>query len=335
MGMFSCPVDIPSWNLASHRLQCVEPNYYHCLTNENDGATEQCLSRVWIQKEMCPEYNSEAGRIDATACLSEGCPNSTFWSNEVYKFSMCLDRYKLTSTHSFQSMTTTEADLQSPTTLIVIIVACLVLLIFIISAVICVVLRRKKHKSACNNQNTEEGTCTPLNDADMKTMVNIEENKKIYSRERDLAMIKTREKAMKPYEAETESMQLIMNDKEEKENYTAIDFNISRVWVIVSNSNIKTAAKLQTISQKHSDSELSYIGIQRNWKVDLPLKKVIIFRSDYFSTLDEITKDLDELYEYLQTQQKLCLVFEITQEKWRILRKEDKLMQLAKVIRIS
>ncbi|XP_061177720.1 uncharacterized protein LOC133186502 [Saccostrea echinata] len=148
MGVFNCPLDVTSWNLASQRLQCVVPNYYHCLLNENDHATEQCLSRVWIQKDMCPEYNSKAGRIDATACISDGCPNKTFWSNKVYEFSLCLDRTGMTSTVSFQSTATTEADLQGSTTLTIIIAAVvfIVLLITIILAVICIVLKRRKHE---------------------------------------------------------------------------------------------------------------------------------------------------------------------------------------------
>lgn len=40
------------WNKASASLQCQEPNYYHCLRNENGILTQQCLQRVWIQNGM-------------------------------------------------------------------------------------------------------------------------------------------------------------------------------------------------------------------------------------------------------------------------------------------
>lgn len=40
------------WNKASASLQCQEPNFYHCLRNENGILTQQCLQRVWIQNGM-------------------------------------------------------------------------------------------------------------------------------------------------------------------------------------------------------------------------------------------------------------------------------------------
>lgn len=40
------------WNKASASMQCQEPNYYHCLRNENGILTQQCLQRVWIQNGM-------------------------------------------------------------------------------------------------------------------------------------------------------------------------------------------------------------------------------------------------------------------------------------------
>uniref|UniRef100_K1QIE6 Uncharacterized protein n=1 Tax=Magallana gigas TaxID=29159 RepID=K1QIE6_MAGGI len=40
------------WDTASQRLQCVDPNSYHCLRTEDGGETEQCLGKVWIQESM-------------------------------------------------------------------------------------------------------------------------------------------------------------------------------------------------------------------------------------------------------------------------------------------
>ncbi|XP_061177721.1 uncharacterized protein LOC133186503 [Saccostrea echinata] len=132
-----------------------------------------------------------------------------------------------------------------------------------------------------------------------------------------------------------EGAQLI-NNTEGRENYTDIDFGISRVWVIVSNATTyKSAAKIQTISQRYSNENLVYINdIQGSWRTGMSQKEVIIFRSGYFSTLEHIKKDFDELYDHLQTHTKLCLVFDIYEDKWRRLVNDIKLIQLAKMIYI-
>lgn len=44
-----CARTLDEWNKASATLQCQEPNYYHCLKDENGILTQQCLQRVWIQ----------------------------------------------------------------------------------------------------------------------------------------------------------------------------------------------------------------------------------------------------------------------------------------------
>lgn len=46
---FQCARTKDEWNKASGSLQCQEPNYYHCLRDENGILTQQCLQRVWIQ----------------------------------------------------------------------------------------------------------------------------------------------------------------------------------------------------------------------------------------------------------------------------------------------
>uniref|UniRef100_K1QQ57 Uncharacterized protein n=1 Tax=Magallana gigas TaxID=29159 RepID=K1QQ57_MAGGI len=56
MNLHQCPQNKSEWDTASQRLQCVDPNSYHCLRTEDGGETEQCLGKVWIQ-EIKPDCN--------------------------------------------------------------------------------------------------------------------------------------------------------------------------------------------------------------------------------------------------------------------------------------
>lgn len=88
------------WNKASASLQCQEPNYYHCLKDDNGNLVQQCLQRVWIQNGMCPEFNSRVRRIDVFKCQSDGnnCPSTIFWSNAVYIYPICYEETLPTTT---------------------------------------------------------------------------------------------------------------------------------------------------------------------------------------------------------------------------------------------
>lgn len=111
-----CARTLDEWNKASATLQCQEPNYYHCLKDENGILTQQCLQRVWIQNGMCPEYNSKVGKIDVFRCQSEqkNCPNTIFWSNAVYLYPECFDYFKPT-TQTYTSDKVTPPSNESTT----------------------------------------------------------------------------------------------------------------------------------------------------------------------------------------------------------------------------
>lgn len=44
-----CPTSAGEWERASLALQCKLPNSYHCLKDEKNVITEQCLAKVWIE----------------------------------------------------------------------------------------------------------------------------------------------------------------------------------------------------------------------------------------------------------------------------------------------
>lgn len=93
-GTIQCARTFDEWNKASASLHCKEPNFYHCLKNENGNFTQHCLQRVWIQEGMCPEFNSRVRRIDVFQCQSDenNCPNTIYWSNAVYLYPVCYDK---------------------------------------------------------------------------------------------------------------------------------------------------------------------------------------------------------------------------------------------------
>lgn len=86
-----CPTSSDAWNRASLALQCKLPNFYHCLKDEKDVITEQCLAKVWIEGGMCPVYSSLMSKIDVIECSAPSCPQSTYWSNSVFLYPVCFE----------------------------------------------------------------------------------------------------------------------------------------------------------------------------------------------------------------------------------------------------
>lgn len=155
------------WNKASASLQCQEPNYYHCLKDENGNLIQQCLQRVWIQNEMCPEFNSRVRRIDVFKCQSDenNCPNTIFWSNAVYLYPICYEKTLpttrnktvLTTTLSSTFLTSTIPQMSGNTTsdenknqekVITIVISAIAAVVFIVIVIVSLVvyLVRKTHR---------------------------------------------------------------------------------------------------------------------------------------------------------------------------------------------
>ncbi|XP_065940944.1 uncharacterized protein [Magallana gigas] len=86
-----CPTSADAWERASLALQCKLPNSYHCLKDEQNVITEQCLAKVWIEGEMCPVYSSRISKIDVIECSTPSCPQSTYWSNSVFLYPVCFE----------------------------------------------------------------------------------------------------------------------------------------------------------------------------------------------------------------------------------------------------
>eukprot|EP00105_Crassostrea_gigas_P044451 XP_019928599.1 PREDICTED: uncharacterized protein LOC109620474 [Crassostrea gigas] len=162
MNLHQCPQNKSEWDTASQRLQCVDPNSYHCLRTEDGGETEQCLGKVWIQEKMCPEYNSKVGKIDVFSChLSVGCPTEIYWSNEVYKYPICNRKPSLATTTISSSTRNHDANEQFPTYVYYIIISVALVLLILLCVGICIYRNRKKRGQTSReseNSNFERST---------------------------------------------------------------------------------------------------------------------------------------------------------------------------------
>lgn len=72
MNEHQCPQNKSEWDTASQRLQCVDPNSYHCLRTEDGGETEQCLGKVWIQEgDSCSvKHNIHDDLLNGLSCIN-------------------------------------------------------------------------------------------------------------------------------------------------------------------------------------------------------------------------------------------------------------------------
>lgn len=147
MSVHQCPQNKNDWDTASQRLQCVDPNSYHCLQTEDGGETEQCLGKVWIQEGMCPEYNSKVGKIDVFSCShSLSCPTEIYWSNEVYQYPICSELTSSTTTRNpLQEDDNSPIDKDQFTSVYIIISISIATVIFIslLIGIICFIHKRK------------------------------------------------------------------------------------------------------------------------------------------------------------------------------------------------
>ncbi|XP_062578001.1 uncharacterized protein LOC134239887 isoform X1 [Saccostrea cucullata] len=145
----SCPLTSEAWEESSRALRCQAPNHYHCLRNEKDQLTQECLPRVWIQTGMCPLFNSEAGRMDVQPCVpsSKNCPPFTYWSNVLYLYPGCFEKEeKNTSTQNVQQEDGFDDSSNSSSELslyVIVSIAVIVLLVLVGSVFLVIVLKRR------------------------------------------------------------------------------------------------------------------------------------------------------------------------------------------------
>nr|XP_022338666.1 uncharacterized protein LOC111134132 isoform X4 [Crassostrea virginica] len=89
----ACPETKEAWEARAEakRAGCHYEEVYHCLSDKDDNKWEKCLQKTLILQGNCPIITSD-GYLDWRACDSSdsSCPNHSYVSDEVYKFSLCF-----------------------------------------------------------------------------------------------------------------------------------------------------------------------------------------------------------------------------------------------------
>nr|XP_022291466.1 uncharacterized protein LOC111102848 [Crassostrea virginica] len=96
-----CPQDEKEWRKASKRLNCSDDafssvNRYHCLPADNlTTLIEFCYKRTRLQviRGLCMVFIERIDIVNHYRCskFNEGCPNTRYYSDEMYKFPACLE----------------------------------------------------------------------------------------------------------------------------------------------------------------------------------------------------------------------------------------------------
>ncbi|XP_055999355.1 uncharacterized protein LOC125653811 isoform X3 [Ostrea edulis] len=91
-----CPLNKEEWDAASDRLNCTETQGYHCVPDKYmTSLVEFCYTRgkkFPFHKGNCLELAAD-GILNHFPCAKTfpcGCPDSFYFSNEIYKYPKCL-----------------------------------------------------------------------------------------------------------------------------------------------------------------------------------------------------------------------------------------------------
>lgn len=91
-----CPVSKESWEIAAAELKCNRTQGYHCVPNANYTSLIQfCYPRGYkipVEKGNCLQLQ-QTSILNYVSCytFSGGCPDKFYFSNDIFKFSKCLE----------------------------------------------------------------------------------------------------------------------------------------------------------------------------------------------------------------------------------------------------
>ncbi|XP_048752250.2 uncharacterized protein LOC130046343 [Ostrea edulis] len=89
----SCPVTTDTWEARAMIKQsdCGGQSVYHCLSDNKGRKWEKCVEKTQLIGGQCPIFTDD-GYIDWKQCNTSmpTCPNSTYISDEVYKYPACF-----------------------------------------------------------------------------------------------------------------------------------------------------------------------------------------------------------------------------------------------------
>lgn len=93
-----CPITKEAWEAraTAKRGDCGGQSVYHCLPDRQGGKWERCVEISRIKEGFCPIFSKE-GFIEWKPCNVSvpACPNVSYVSNEVYKYSHCFGNSSL------------------------------------------------------------------------------------------------------------------------------------------------------------------------------------------------------------------------------------------------
>ncbi|XP_062616724.1 uncharacterized protein LOC134278427 [Saccostrea cucullata] len=90
-----CPSNGESWKLSSDRIGCNKTHPYHCLPNNNlTSYVELCYKHTFFIEGGCLKY-LDSGYIDQVKCAEFvcGCPDKSYYGDELFQYPMCLDLF--------------------------------------------------------------------------------------------------------------------------------------------------------------------------------------------------------------------------------------------------
>lgn len=88
----SCPYNESEWNERAANIFCQGSDSYHCfLAEDGISVKESCIERTLILNGFCPIFTNE-GYLHWSPCNGTACPNSSYRSDEAYKYQICFQK---------------------------------------------------------------------------------------------------------------------------------------------------------------------------------------------------------------------------------------------------
>lgn len=147
-----CPINKETWESRAIEHDCGGLNSYHCLSDTENRKWEGCVEKALIKEGNCPIFSSKRF-IDWKPCniSMSTCPNSSFISNEVYKFPGCFGNNTINE-RSVEDQTKNDGISDG---LIIGVVLCILLILAVVLIVV-YMYQRRKHSNLHNQEELAE-----------------------------------------------------------------------------------------------------------------------------------------------------------------------------------
>ncbi|XP_061197680.1 uncharacterized protein LOC133205814 [Saccostrea echinata] len=123
---------------------------YHCLPDNDGVLREVCIEKTLLKGGYCP-YITSTGQLNWKNCsFSEKCPNSSYVSDEVYKYPVCYQNLFTNQRDSIDpssGKTTFDTDQSSPEEVNIeaVVVPVLIVVVLVVAIIVTVVVAYRKN----------------------------------------------------------------------------------------------------------------------------------------------------------------------------------------------